>query len=183
MSQQLHVPAIGTLLTLTEPWDFRLYFERRNDKFLKTISGFEGGYYGQWIHTPSGQRKQLLPDCIGKTYGDYTVKWDTFVPQDEKTQKEMELSRAWRRHRPLAYIDVCFPERTILAVDRVFIRKGLDAYDSLTFCIKKPPKLKKQKKGAPPLIITPEYEFLQKVGGGRFWAKLADVNKIVCEIT
>lgn len=49
---------------------------------------------------------------------------------------------------------------SILKVDRIYIKKGLSSFSSITFNVTYPDKKTK----------------------GRFWAKLKDVNKIVCEI-
>ena len=51
---------------------------------------------------------------------------------------------------------------TVLAVDRIYIRKGAEDFDSITFRIKQSVQYPKKKP--------------------RFWAKLDDANKIVCEI-
>jgi len=184
MPVQLQIPTIGTLLTLTEPWDFRLYFESRNFKMLTALTGHEFGWgdgEGEW----DDRRGRWQPAVIvGVTFNGYKVGWDTFgIPQDDKSKDEMEMSRTWREHQPMSYIDVCLPINTMLTVDRIYIRKGVDAYNSLTFWLKKPAKLPKVKKGEPPVIPSEEYDFLQRVGGNRFWAKLPDVNNIVCEMT
>lgn len=49
---------------------------------------------------------------------------------------------------------------TVLMVDRIYIRKGAEGFDSVTFRIHSSPKIK---------------------GKPRFWAKLGDVNQIECE--
>jgi hypothetical protein len=54
---------------------------------------------------------------------------------------------------------VTLPAGTILNVNRIYIRNGCKDFDSVTFSIKKCPDKKLK---------------------GRFWAKLGDVNKIVC---
>lgn len=61
--------------------------------------------------------------------------------------------------------EVTIPEGTTLTVDRIYIRKGVGNYDSITFNIRK---------GSCP--NKPEYEKT------RFWAKLSDVNRIQCEV-
>lgn len=59
--------------------------------------------------------------------------------------------------------DIALPEGTRLVVDRVYVRRGADAFDSVTFRIRKG-------------------DFPGDKGiFGRFWAKLADVNMIECE--
>jgi hypothetical protein len=54
-------------------------------------------------------------------------------------------------------VEVEFPIGTVLKVDRIYIRKGNDSYNSVTF-----------------FLIDGK-----KKGRKRFWAKLDDVNRIV----
>lgn len=58
---------------------------------------------------------------------------------------------------------VTFPAGTVLTVSRIYIRSGAKEFDSITFHINKCPDLKYHKKRI------------------RFWAKLADVNSIICQ--
>jgi len=58
--------------------------------------------------------------------------------------------------------EVALPTGTKLKVDRIYIKKGAGAFDSVTFSMKK---------GNYPG---------DKQKSGRFWAKLNDVNRIVC---
>lgn len=64
------------------------------------------------------------------------------------------------RGGPIA--DVTLQEGTILVVDRIYIRKGAEDFDSITFRVAQSLQFPKKKP--------------------RFWAKLNDVNKIECEI-
>lgn len=72
---------------------------------------------------------------------------------------------------------VTLPAGTVLSVDRIYIRKGAVAYDSLTFYLKRSPdprfQIQRQGKNGKPLA--------PKNRSMRFWAKLADVNNIVCQ--
>lgn len=58
--------------------------------------------------------------------------------------------------------EVTLPANTLLTVDRIYVRQGVEDYNSVTFRIKKGD--------------CPDAKF----GGIRFWAKLYDVNTIVC---
>lgn len=58
--------------------------------------------------------------------------------------------------------EITLPTNTLLSVDRIYVRNGAKDFDSVTFRIKK---------GECP---DPKFQ------GIRFWAKLSDVNKIVC---
>lgn len=58
------------------------------------------------------------------------------------------------------FIVVTFPAGIELSVDRVYIKRGQQAFDSVTFRVK----------------------FPDIKGGFRFWAKLSDVNKIEADL-
>lgn len=84
-------------------------------------------------------------------------------------------------------VGCCLPAGTVLKIDRVYIRSGAQkAWSSITFYVKfhpgdkDRPKYRKQIRYATdrPTNIDPTP---QKLKGGRFWAKLANVNEIVCE--
>jgi hypothetical protein len=66
--------------------------------------------------------------------------------------------------RPLKKtLDVTFPKGVELVVDRVYIRQQGDEFASVTFIVKD----------------HPNFDFV----GGRFWAKLDQVNEVVCTPT
>lgn len=65
------------------------------------------------------------------------------------------------RSTPQKPIEMDLPKGTVLAIDRIYIRKGASDYSSITFRIKK--------------CITSNFE------GKRFWAKLSDCNTIEFE--
>ena len=79
---------------------------------------------------------------------------------DMLDEDEYGFARRWCGRNELPHI-VTLPKGTILTVDRVYIRKGIGEYDSITFRIKD---------GKGPHKSA------------RFWAKLEDVNTIYCEI-
>jgi len=59
--------------------------------------------------------------------------------------------------------ETVFPAGTKLKVDRIYIKKGASAFDSITFILKKG-----------------DFPGFPKLNG-RFWAKLYDVNRIICK--
>lgn len=77
----------------------------------------------------------------------------------------------------LQKMTVTLPVGTVLGVDRIYIRRGAVAYDSLTFWLKKTvdPRFTIQKIGKKGQILK------SKTRSCRFWAKLADVNNIECQ--
>jgi hypothetical protein len=133
------IPPLGTVLELQEPWTFPLYYESRN-KSLGAALGIsvEGGKYERWGW--GWADTAILPDGTKKPVGD-------------------------SRGGCQAVMDITLPAGAILRVDRIYIRHGAEAFNSVSFYVKECPGLTTGKKGK----------------GLRFWAKLADVNKMVVE--
>jgi hypothetical protein len=84
----------------------------------------------------------------------------------------------WRYHGGLTnkkvlptVVDVTFKAGTILKIDRIYIRKGVKEYSSVTF---------HAVKGAQATYDGVDH--VLKKAGARFWAKLSDVNKLNVEV-
>lgn len=71
-----------------------------------------------------------------------------------------------------AYINqlqkITLPKDTVLQVDRIYIKQGQEAYNSVSFKILECP--------------LPLLKFVKGKQKGRFWAKLHDINTIECEL-
>jgi len=160
MPQRLFVPYIGSVVVLSEDWTFNLYFESRNAPLI-------GALYAGPPYDPTGVNP-LQAKWGKKSHGTHENEWhDDPRYKVEKAMTDKELSETTRTHRYTRshdnpYILASLPAGTPLRVDRVYIRKGIDAYSSLTFVVAKECRDK-------------------KLRGKRFWAKLRDVNNIVCE--
>lgn len=160
MPQRLFIPYIGSVVVLTEDWTFDLFFESRNSPLLAAL-------YSGPPFVPSG--KDDWSDKYGKKmHGSYARDWVTDPRyRIEKAMTEKELTQTTRTHRQTRkndnpYICATLPAGTPLRCARVYIRQGVDAYSSITWVVAKECKDK-------------------KIRGKRFWAKLRDVNNIVCE--
>lgn len=95
-----------------------------------------------------GSKLKLTSDWTFILYSEY---------RNEKMFKAIGKKFSWGDKEN--YI-VTVPKDTIISVDRIYIRKGVSAYSSITFTI---PKVLNKK---------------NPLAGTRFWAKLSDVNKI-----
>ena len=132
---QLYIPEIGTEFRLEQPWRFRLYAEDRNER-IADLYGYHMSYDSNhkmvWV---KNEHKHLQP--YNKPYKEYDT-WYAFVDKNS-----------------VDYIDVEFPINTILKVDRIYIRRGLKEFSSISF-------------------------YAQGLGTGkrRFWAKLSDCNQL-----
>lgn len=159
MPSKLHIPRLGTILVLAEDWTFKLYFERRNSTLMKVF---------------------VNPDSEAMKTDD-RWRWGGFAPEDfngtnvevgtDRAMSDEELDRAYSSFKATNsedahWIRVALPKDTVLTVDRIYIRRGGEAFDSVSFRI---PKNKK---------LPPE---LGKFGGVRFWVKLNDANNIICD--
>ena len=71
----------------------------------------------------------------------------------------------WDYYREERSYPLTLPAGTVLKIDRIYIRKGNKDFDSVTFYMKGGNKVVPFAKGKPKAI--------------RFWAKLADVNRII----
>lgn len=159
----LCIPPLGTKIVLAEPWSFDLFWESRNEKLIETL-GIRKQVYGptqklkgyRYVPDPNGRRDRwgYLQTVKEEYEYDHTPsywKWEGGVePKDGELIKRITLPRGSK-----------------LSVSRIYIRCGgaeRRAYNSVTFSLIKGRK----KKGEP----TPPH--------GRFWAKLYDVNQIVC---
>jgi hypothetical protein len=109
----IHIPTIGSTITLTEPWELWLYGEHRNIALWKLIS--------------------TVP-----------VEWGAILPRER----------------------ILIPAGTRLKIDRIYLRKGLAGFDSVSFWAAFP-------KGS---VITPS---ASAPTSARFWAKLRDLNTMV----
>jgi hypothetical protein len=164
MSQQLFIPSLGTIIVLAEDWTFKLFFEGRNNTLLMAlcpnkvspmpdrikVGSWEHKYYGKWFGTNEEDHQ-----------GSDLLKYQE--PLDEK-----ELEDANRTYRSTSserkpYLLVTMPAGQQLKFDRIYIRAGITAYNSVTFRTTK---------------IGPDKKFHSK----RFWVKLQDANNVICNV-
>ena len=127
--QNLYIPSIGDQIELTKEFLFPLHQERRNWKFINQ-----------------------LPE---KVRDEFNRKIDSII--ERRINKEIDYSEAYNLQQNVT-VEERLPAGAILTVDRIYVRKGMAAFDSITFNVPK-----KQNPGD-------LY--------GRFWMKLADANRI-----
>lgn len=86
---------------------------------------------------------------------DIKDQWDCY------SYKRGALAQSWKAR---------LEARTVLRIDRIYIRKGKDDFDSISFIVTdSPDKIMGTKQNKCSTMI-------------RFWAKLDDVNNIDCEL-
>ena len=98
---------------------------------------------------------------------------DEYRNEAVRTQLGLPMGQRWQRYagEEAPPDEVTLPRGTLLQVDRIYIRKGVSGFDSMTFLIRDCPdaRLRSRKKGG---------QAHGKVL--RFWAKLDDVNRVEC---
>lgn len=149
---KMFIPDIGDRIQLAEDWTFKLLFEYRNtDLWLALKLPYDRDMH-RYIseHPMSSQTKKYLTEAgveiISKTDGTgYRGDYEEYVTT------------------------VTFPKSTVLKVDRIYIRKGMKDFSSITFLVEQTSLSLEKVKGAKK---TP-----------RFWVNLQEVNKMIIEDT
>ena len=94
-----------------------------------------------------------------------TSDWTFVLYQEYRNSKMISAicqTFSWGRDQKSWLVTV--PAETIISIDRIYVRKGVSDFSSVTFTI---PKVLNKK---------------SKFAGSRFWVKLSDVNKVEFEL-
>lgn len=153
---KLYVPEIGDHLQLTAAWTFTLYNEYRNASLWEAFDCNNNPS----VARQAADQKKLIDELNALEAKMYPNR-GRFLTLDHKVdpadhERRMELHDLIRT---MHTAEVTIPVGSVLAIDRIFIRKGMNDYSSLTFFLK----------------AHPDKVFKKKP---RFWAKLVDCNKI-----
>lgn len=168
---KMYIPEIGDLLKLTTAWHFTLHKERRNDDVWEAL---DCDSHPSLL--PITQERDRLHKEIGEIrdrmtmrhYGSGPFRGSrmVFASSQDDTDFHAAQERLIELHHPTCPVE--FPRKTVLRVDRIYIRKGNEDFSSVSFFVA----------GSPLPALQPT-EFKKKVGSRgrrRFWAKLVDVN-------
>lgn len=155
---KLYVPEIGDHLRLTDDWTFTLYNEHRNTSLWNHFDCDNAPEVHQQIAEKDAYRAEL--EALGRKMYPARTHWraplaSSYDPVDVARREEL-----YALIRPEEHTTVTISAGAVLAVDRIFIRKGMDDWSSLTFYLKECPGIAFKKKP-------------------RFWAKLSDCNNIM----
>lgn len=161
---KLYVPEIGDSFKLTQDWIFDLYDEHRN-KSLWDLYDCENSptvITQRAEEENAANEMNLLLNKHRKIASSAVsiLKNGPFYEWDQVDTDRYEELRAIRRK--LISCSITLPKDSIITVDRIFIRKGMDDWSSLTFYLK----------------FHPDFSLKKKP---RFWAKLHDCNNIEFE--
>jgi hypothetical protein len=158
---KLYVPEIGDHLRLTADWTFVLHNEYRNRSLWDHFDCDNAPEVRQQV-----AEKKLLHDELSKLgqkmLRDELSKLGQKMYPTATSYDPVDVARREELHqliRPDEHATVTISAGAVLSVDRIFIRKGMDDWSSLTFFLKELPGATFKKKP-------------------RFWAKLHDCNNI-----
>lgn len=169
---QLYVPEIGDMIRLTKDWSLTLYRERRNDSLWR-----EQGCWNRIIdpdQTPVKEveekikviESRLTVQEIKNSYGWAPNRVKVYASQEDKdNDRNFKYELSALNCRP-SWAPVTLLKDTVLKVDRIYIRKGISEYSSITFYVWSKPG---------PVAANASKK------KSRFWAKLADCNNIQFE--
>lgn len=155
---KLFIPELGTDLTLSKDWTFSLFYERRNSAVWDAFDSVTDNALTKWRESELVRLEALAE----KDDNEYFLK--------NPTIGRWRYDNPYRIDQENINSNVTLPSKTKLRVDRIYIRKGQDAFSSLSFLIMSCPlkHLTASKDGG----TFPKYQ------KRRFWAKLDDVNSI-----
>lgn len=141
---RLFIPELGTKLKLTSDWTFRLFVLEGRNQELGELF---------LAKRMKAARTDLLRE---------------FIKADKNPQEPV-----WKWIDTVSY-DVTLPAGTVVTVDRIYIRRGQNDFDSITFRVTEHeiPWMAKKRSGLQDL----------KPVKPRFWVKLVDANNIECEV-
>jgi hypothetical protein len=169
---QLYVPEIGDMIRLTQDWSFTLYRESRNDSLWREENCWDRVVDPDPTPVRELERKifdiesRLTFQEIKNGYGWSLSRVKAYASQEDKDNHynfKHELNTL--QCRP-SWAPVTLLKDTVLKVDRIYIRKGVSEYSSITFYV--------WSKSGPVAANASKKK-------ARFWAKLADCNNIQFE--
>lgn len=155
----IFIPPLGSVIQLQEDWNFHLHDERRNSTVQEAIKSFP----------PYRNRDPALPTWRELTVPERKIQVDAsdweYIPHEDietKYPDYMYWTGDWCRQ-------MVFRAGTELKIERIYLRRGQDNYDSVTF----------RTNCWISALGDPLFSAPRKIKHLRFWAKLEDVNQIV----
>lgn len=165
---QLYVPEIGDMIKLTEDWTFDLYREGRNDSLWQEKVEWKN------IREPDRAPEKELEARIkgiedrctyvenANAYSYMYRRVKTYASIEDRNNHPLFMSELRHLQCRPSWAVVTLLKDTVLKVDRIYIRKGVSEYSSITFYVWSEPG---------PVPAKPKKK-------ARFWAKLYDCNNI-----
>lgn len=176
---RLYIPEIGDTLTLAADWEFTLHKESRNMELWAAVDAESHPMLDRLRKELDNAREEMAvivgrmyeEPVVGRLLGMPTTRRAFYSKEDERRAYELRDKIYHLEHS--ATVPLTLPRRTVLSVDRIYVRKGASDYSSVSFYI--------QSTSLVPLQPTELQARGFKKGKKRFWAKLSDVNTIQFE--
>lgn len=143
---RMFIPEIGTKIILTRPWDILIHEERRNASVHERL---KAALPEAEVARMEAERLRVNQEMRQEGVHRWTEGYAERMP------------RLWEQWERAMIIPVTLPAGTELTVDRIYIRKGVSSYSSLTFHLTKT-----------------THPVLAAKGRRRFWVKLDQVNRM-----
>lgn len=156
----LSIPEIGDHLRLTSDWTFPLYDEYRNKSLWELYRCDEQPNavdYDLEVKALEAERDAIFNKYRANPQRPFHYMITDFKDQDRLSEISYKIN-AMNQKR----VDITIPVGSTLTIDRIFIRKGMSDFSSLSFYLRD----------------HPGHTFKKKP---RFWAKLEDCNRIEYE--
>lgn len=154
----IFIPPLGSVIRLEKDWHFPLHFESRNEKLMelaKLTPLYKQEHWGRtWRDVDVVDRKRLIEMSNWTFENGYPEDGDHF---DHYGYWSGDWSHPFM-----------FSEDTELKIDRIYLRQGQKDFDSVSF----------RSNCWVSEISSPAARIPRKTKAIRFWAKLADVNRI-----
>jgi uncharacterized protein YueI len=188
---KLYVPEIGDHIRLINDWTFTLNAERRNETLAEMFGYRKYGWNG-WIYRSKieeePERNYVINypkeedfgsrGIFGKrwSYDERQAAYKKAELESESYQAYLKVHDEWKKRADALVtneLTITLPAGTVLAVDRIYIRKGSSDFSSITFYAKGlgESEIKNRWSGK-----------TTKWKAQRFWAKLTDCNQIEFEL-
>lgn len=148
---RMFIPEIGTRLTLEDAWTFTLHREHRNETIWDKLRAADPAPFER-MDVEVRNAYDLLDE-----YRNRPISRDPATRERNEEQFRAQIAYL----SDIEKIDVTLPAGTEITIDRIYIRKGISDYSSVTFNLNKT-----------------DHPVLDVKGRKRFWAKLDDVNRI-----
>jgi hypothetical protein len=169
---QLYVPEIGDMIRLTEDWSFTLYREGRNDSLWREENCWDRVVEPDQAPVKEVEAKikaiesRLTVQEIKNSYGWAPSRVKVYASQEDKDNDRVYRQQLYELQQRQSWAPVTLLKDTVLKVDRIYIRKGVSEYSSITFYV--------WSKAGPVAANAPKKK-------SRFWAKLTNCNNIQFE--
>ena len=169
---QLYVPEIGDMIHLTEDWSFTLYREHRNDSLWATEKCRDREVHPDQTPVKEVEAKikaiesRVTYETVKNSYGWSPSRVQVYASQEDKDNHRRYKQELYELQQRQSWASVTLLKDTVLKVDRIYIRKGISEYSSITFYVWSKPG---------PVAANASKK------KSRFWAKLADCNNIQFE--